>query len=171
MSKEKRYITEESHKYLVIRDTREKEGSGWMWEPSHHTKGTVVQTLQTGDYTIDGFQEFLCVERKHSVSEIAGNIIDERFERELQRMCQFKYKFIICEFSLSDVEVYPDRERMSDKIKNRIKIKGSYIMRMLSEYELKYGVHIVFAGNSHNAKWYASSIFKRLMEGVAPYNC
>ena len=68
--------------YLVIKDTREKQG--WDFPQSHSCVGTSIEKLDTGDYTIDGHRDTLCVERKGSVSEFAGNLVQEkeRFVRE-----------------------------------------------------------------------------------------
>lgn len=166
----KKYPNLEEEKYTVIRDTREKPHAGWTWGPSDHTIGTIIQTMETGDYTIVGYEDFVCIERKATVTEIANNLREDRFEKEMERLSKFQHKFIVCEFNMTDVAIYPEAEtKMPQDVKNKVQMKGTYIIRRLTEIELKYGVHIVFAGNVTNAKWYVSSIFKRLMQGVTPY--
>ena len=56
--------------------------------------------LQTGDYTIEGFEKILAVERKDSILEVALNISGKhrkRFEAAIQRLARFKHKYFIIE--------------------------------------------------------------------------
>ena len=56
--------------YLVYRDTREKDG--WDFAQSGYCAGTEPQTIKTGDYTLHGYENHLCIERKGNVSELAS---------------------------------------------------------------------------------------------------
>src|SRR5688572_30972017 len=96
----------EKPRYRVIKDTREKEG--WDFRETPTCLGTEERALKTGDYSLEGFEELLCIERKATPSEVAANIIQPRFYKELERMIPFKYKYIVCEFSLFDVLRYPE---------------------------------------------------------------
>ena len=58
--------------YTVIKDTREKEG--YFFKKYDKCSGMVVETMKTGDYTIKGLEDVLCIERKASVEEIANNL-------------------------------------------------------------------------------------------------
>ena len=89
------------NKFLVIKDTRERDG--WYFKESNYCQGMVDKKLDTGDYSVEGLEDVLCIERKGSVSELANNIVDKRFDRELERMRDFKYKFLILEFSINDI--------------------------------------------------------------------
>ena len=59
-------------KYKVIKDTREQDG--WFFSPYDKCSGMEVGTLNTGDYTLEGFEDVVCIERKASVSEVAMNL-------------------------------------------------------------------------------------------------
>jgi ERCC4-type nuclease len=95
----------ESLGYTVLKDTREQQG--WTFEQGKFCNGTIPRALKTGDYTLLGYENVLCVERKKNVAEFAGNIVEKRFERELERMESFLYSFIICEFTLADIMAWP----------------------------------------------------------------
>ena len=82
----------------IIIDTREKHP--WHFEKT--SASTTFRKLDTGDYCIDGYEDTLCIERKMSVSEIANNITDPRFKRELERMAEFQHKFLILELVKHD---------------------------------------------------------------------
>ena len=60
-------------KFTVIRDTREKEGHGWWYEEDAYCIGTEATKLDVGDYSIKDKEHILCIERKESISELAGN--------------------------------------------------------------------------------------------------
>ena len=106
------------NKFIVIRDTREKDG--WYFKESDYCEGMVNQKLDTGDYSIQGLEDVLCIERKASVAEIANNIVDDRFTRELDRMSEFKYKFLILEFGVEDILSFPVGSDIPKKSWNKI---------------------------------------------------
>ena len=80
-------------RFNVIRDTREQKNF-WLFANYDEVVNVIDQKLDTGDYTIEGLEENLCIERKHSISELAKNIAEDRFERELERMSKFYYSYL-----------------------------------------------------------------------------
>ena len=66
-------------RFTVIRDTREKEGHGWWFDENAYCIGTEKTKLDIGDYSIKDKEHILCIERKESVSELAGNCGEKRF--------------------------------------------------------------------------------------------
>jgi len=150
-------------KYTVVRDSREREGEGWFWKSSRYCDGTVRGTLQTGDYTLQGYHEMLIIERKGSISEWATNITQARFERELERMAKIRFPFILLEFTLTDVMNYPIGSTIPKRLWGKLHFKGPYILKKTIEFQMKYdNVKIIFCGGS--GKEVASSIFKRAIE-------
>lgn len=145
----------------IIIDTREQT----PWHFTDACVNTIVCTsLKTGDYTIVGFEDILCIERKRSVSEIARNVTEDRFIRELERMAAFPYSFLICEFAISDILVYP---MGSDIPKNRwrkIRIRAPFILKRLSQIMINYHIPILFCENAQNASTIALNIMKRTYE-------
>jgi ERCC4-type nuclease len=150
------------NKYTVIRDTRENQG--WIFRPGFDCEGTVDQALKTGDYTIEGYEHLLCIERKATPDEISRNLHEARFVKELERMEPFKYKFIVCEFSLFDLLRYPDGSSMPEARKAYSKVTGNYLLKRLIELELRYNVHMIYAGNKVNAYKFVDSLFRRVIE-------
>ena len=151
-------------KYKVIRDTREQ--NGWTFMSSKACEGTLSGALKTGDYSIEGYEELLTIERKGSIAELANNLVEDRFERELERMESFKYAFMILEFSMDDLIKYPKGSGIpSYKIKS-VKLNPFFLLKRLMEIEIKYKVKIIFAEN--HGQTVASSIFKRVIENERP---
>lgn len=150
-------------KYTVVRDTREKEGEGWIWRPSQYCEGTIKGTLHTGDYTLLDYQKMLTIERKGSISEWAMNVTQARVERELERMAEIRFPFILLEFTMADVMNYPIGSDIPKRLWSKLKCRGSYILKRTIEFQMKYdNVRIIFCGGS--GKEVASSIFKRTIE-------
>lgn len=134
--------------FTVIRDTREhEEGEGWMFDPSHPNAraplclGTEIATLRTGDYSMKGYEDIFRIERKAHFSELWVNYGERaRFEREMERMTEFKYRYIIVESDLN-----PDVMRLSPP-QFKTAAPGKALISWLYNLSLKYNIHIIPAG-------------------------
>jgi hypothetical protein len=144
--------------FIVVIDTREQ----MPWEFGFHT--TSKRKLDTGDYSIEGLEDVLAIERKRSVSEIANNLSESRLKDVLERLSKIKHSFILLEFSLDDVYQFPVGSDIPKRLWDKLKISGNYIIKRFIEMQMKYGVHILFCGNSENAERMAVSIMRRIYE-------
>ena len=133
----------------IIQDTREKEGFGWAFG----NIDVIERKLETGDYSIEGMEDRICIERKASPSEIAINVgIDsKRFEKELERMKKFEFKYLVFEFSLSSLLSFPQNSDIPKSKLSQIKLNGRAILKILSEYQKKYGIEIIYAKDRDGA--------------------
>jgi len=148
-------------KPFIIRDTREKDGKGWEFTSSEHFAGTKKKKLDTGDYSIEGLENILVIERKGSLVEFANNIMQDRFDKELERIQSFPFRYIILEFDMDEVMGYPFNQKLPKRVKMGIKIRGSYILRKIIEYQEKYGVYIIMSGS--HGKETAMAILKNVL--------
>ena len=150
--------------YTVLKDTREQ--SGWTFQEYDKCSGMELSTLHTGDYTIKGFEEVVCIERKASTLEIAGNLgkNKNRFHNEMKRMQEFPFAFLVLEFSASDLINYPCIVKLSRQQKSRIRVTGKYLLKSILEFQIWYNINILFCDNKQNAFLVTNSIFKRLNE-------
>jgi ERCC4-type nuclease len=144
--------------YTIIIDTREQQ----PWTFDNHI--TANQKLDTGDYSIQGLEHLLAIERKKSVAEIANNISEKRFVDVLERLSKIPYKFILLEFSLDDVYNFPIGSDIPKKLWPKLKISPKYLLKYLTEIQLKYGIHVIYCGDKSNAEKMAESIMKRVNE-------
>jgi hypothetical protein len=144
--------------FTIIADTREQT----PWDFENYT--VAHRKLDTGDYSIEGLEDVLAIERKRSVSEIANNISEKRFDDVLSRLQNYKHKFILIECTLNNILDYPIGSTVPKKLWNNLKITGKYILKYLTEISLKYDIHIIYCGNRENAEEYALSIMKRMVE-------
>lgn len=154
--------------FTIVKDSREQEG--YTFEPSksnyHTCNGMIVKKLDTGDYTVEGLEDKLCIERKASVTEFANNVGQDkhRFMQEIERMKSFPYKFIILEFSLTDLMDFPAGSGIKEKDFYKVKVTNTYMLKTLMEFQLFHGIHVIFCDSKKNAKWAVLSIIKRVNE-------
>ncbi len=66
--------------------------------------GSVVKALPAGDYSIEGFETKVAIERK-SLADFISTVVHgrERFEAELQKLTQYEHAWVIVEGSLEDI--------------------------------------------------------------------
>jgi len=142
--------------FTIIIDTREQQ----PWTFNNHTVAN--RKLDTGDYSIEGLENILCIERKKSASEFANNIVESRFKDVLMRMNQLKYSFILLEFNLEDLLVYPIGSTVPKRMWDKIKITPAFLLKNILELQLNYNVIVYFCGDSDNAEKMAEYILKKI---------
>lgn len=145
----------------IICDSREKI----PWCFSFTNMEIKIQCLKTGDYTIEGYENIVIIDRKKSVDEIAANLNKKtkngfkRFEKELIRMLAFEHAYIICEFSLSELLRYPEFSSNP-----RAQKSGQILLAQIADIETKYNVKFIYAGDSINAQIEALDIFENVIK-------
>jgi ERCC4-type nuclease len=151
--------------FTIIVDTREQK----PWTFDHYQ--TSHAKLDTGDYSIQGLENILGIERKRNVAEIANNITESRFKDVVSRMSQLKHSFILLEFELSDVLKYPIGSTVPKRLWDKIRITPAYLLKHLTNLQLEHNIKVLFCGNSVNAERMAETIInyvykqnKHLME-------
>jgi hypothetical protein len=144
--------------FTIIIDTREQIA----WEFGFHN--TAKKKLDTGDYSIEGFENILAIERKKSVSEIATNLSESRFKDVLQRLSQIKHAYMVFEFSIDEVYNFPVGSDIPKKMWDKLKISGNYIIKRLIEIQLEYNIQIIFCDDASNAERFSVSLMKRIYE-------
>ena len=149
-------------KYTVIRDSQEKKGKGWQFRASANCYGTEIKKIETGDYTLKGYENIFTIERKGRISEWAANMSQPRFTRELERLAQFKHPYILLEFDMKDLMKYPIGSGIPKKKWRYIKMKDSLLLKRTLEITVDYGIPIYFCGNF--GQEVAVSLFKRIIE-------
>lgn len=89
-------------------------------------------TLRTGDYSIDGLQDRLAIERK-SVGDFRSSITAdrERFEREMERMAEMRYAAVVIEGDLAEIMDVPGGSLFSP----------TTAARTIQSWSIKYRVH------------------------------
>jgi len=151
-------------KHIVLRDTREK--TGWDFKSSNKCEAIVDWGLRTGDYTVKGLEKYLVIERKSSTGELSINLGKKRqaFEAEIERMQKFRWKYIICEFSIDDLMNFPQGSGIPKKQLQFVRMNGKFMWKKLCEYQEEHGVQVVFCENKEHAEERAMIIFDEVTE-------
>lgn len=121
---------------VIIQDTREQT-------PLVFTEAAVeVATLATGDYSLKGFENKVCIERK-SLPDILQSLGQERerFMREVHRMRAYEYAGIVIEANLTTLYLGEWRSQITPQ-----SVIGS-----LQALSAKYGIHVLLADNKELA--------------------
>ena len=142
--------------FTIIVDTREQQ----PWSFDHYVKAN--KKLDTGDYSIEGLEHVLAIERKKSVCEFANNITESRFKDVVKRLSEIKHSFILLEFDLEDILIYPVGSSLPRRLWDKIKISPSFIMKHILELQLYHNIKVVFCGDSDNAEKMAEYILKKV---------
>ena len=137
--------------FTVIVDGREKRPytfEGLRADARDLRRPLVVKTewghLRTGDYSIEGMEEQVCIERK-SLQDIFATVGQHRarFEREHQRMAEFDFAAVVVEADLRTVLNNPPAY-------SRLPPKS--IFRTALAWQVRYGVQWIWAGSRRLAE-------------------
>ena len=150
--------------HIILKDTREKKG--WDFAPYEKCEAMKIEGLKTGDYTLEGLETPLCIERKASTGELSLNLGKKRktFEAEVERMSHFRWAYIICEFSIDDLMTFPVGSGIPRSKWKFIRMNGKFMWRKLSEYQEDHGVQVVFCDNREQAQEMVIKIFDDVTE-------
>jgi translation initiation factor 2 beta subunit (eIF-2beta)/eIF-5 len=133
---------------IILQDTREQ--TPWLFESYAQKEATLAE----GDYAIEGYHNLICIERKRTVVEIAGNLGKnyQRFLNEMNRMQKYRFRYVVCEFTEEMVLIYPKGTNLSKRIVSKIRMSGKFLMKRINEIIEQYGVEFVFCDNRYEAK-------------------
>ena len=146
---------------LIIKDSREKKG--YSFRKSQNCAGMVVEKLDTGDYSVKGLEHIITIERK-TVSDLYGSLSPakskkknkdgvytssyERFMREMERIKDIPYRFIVIDGTLGETMRGPQFSQMSP----------NFIRSKLYELQILYNVHVIFLGKGDAAREYVREL-------------
>lgn len=156
------------NKFIVLRSGQEKKNF-WDFGPDDYCRGTEQCPIKTGDYMIKELPDkIFTIERKFSTGEIYNNLFEKRFNDELERFREFKYRFIICQFDTKDVISFPYNSGIPSVYWDGLKANGNYIMSKLTHFTIKMNIPVVFAGPGKPSKDLAMSYMRQVarLEGI-----
>lgn len=123
--------------FVVIVDSREQAPysfSGFVSDAKDGRRPLIVRTkvqgLTTADYSIEGFEDHVAVERK-SLEDLYGTIGAgrDRFERELQRLSELKVAHVVIEATWPQIVGSPPK---------RTKLPPKTVFRSINAWEQRY---------------------------------
>jgi ERCC4-type nuclease len=120
----------------IVVDTREQNA----WTFSAYSDVEVIRaTLETGDYSLLGWEDQIGIERKGSLDELATCFTQDRqrFEKEMHRLRFFERAAIIIEDHLQNA--------ISGKY--RSKLTSNALIESICAFHIRFNVPFIFAGN------------------------
>jgi ERCC4-type nuclease len=114
---------------IVLVDSREQTPLPFAHFPTERA------TLATGDYSVKGFENDFCVERKSITDLVQSATFErERFERELVRMRGYSFRRLLIVGTLADIEAHRYRSQANPKA----------IIASLTAFEVRYSLPVCF---------------------------
>ena len=92
-------------KPIALVDTREQRPLPLFASHPNWIGGQRVATLPTGDYTVDGMEQILALERKSLPDLVSCTVSDRiRFLKQCDRLAEFRWKAILIEATYEDIK-------------------------------------------------------------------
>lgn len=149
-------MAKEVVKPTVLIDTREQRPLAFAADLFHVKRAT----LATGDYSIEGLQNVLTVERK-SLGDLVNTVTHDwiRFRKELYRMAAFDFAAIVVEADLQDL------------IEHRYEsqVDAASVMGRCNDCLITHGIPVLWWGSRKYCEPAMARLFKllaRKFEGV-----
>jgi hypothetical protein len=135
---------------IILQDTSEQK----PWDFSFYGYESKKYNLDTGDYTTEELKDIYRVERKASTGELAINIGSKgrQFYAEMERMLDYKHRYIICEFPFQDLLTFPLNSGIPKSKIPHLKISKNFLISSLERIENKYNIEIIYAINRDAAR-------------------
>jgi hypothetical protein len=147
--------------FVILVDGREK--SPWHFKsiPSKSDSNLIVQTkyahLKTGDYTIEGMESVISIERKSKPDAYMSFGINRgRFEKELERLSEMRYAAVIFESDWTDLVRQPPHSDFNPR-----SMFGSIVA-----WSQRYGVQFWPMPGKRAAELMAYSILERFYRDI-----
>lgn len=126
-------------KPIVLVDTREQLPLPLFSNHSNWIGGERKVTLKTGDYSIEGMEKLLSLERK-SLADIVSCTVTyrPRFLTACERLSKFKWKAILIEATLEDIKGGFEQFDIPSKV------HPNAVCGTLDAIEAKFGIPIIY---------------------------
>ena len=135
---------------LVV-DTREPESTAYRFDPER--VDVVRAKLDSADYSVVGHEHEWGIERKE-LNDFVGCVVRcrGRFENELERLLDFKFKRIVIEATPEDVTLHYYRSM----------VHPNAVLGSAYAIEVDFGCPIIWAGNREHGELITQGLLCRL---------
>jgi len=139
--------------YRIVIDTREQNGYSF-------SVPAVRRKLDAGDYSVEGFEERVAVERK-SLPDFVRTVIHarRRFHAELRRLTRYEFACIVVEGSQQDIQTgkYPGRAH------------PNAILGSATSICVDWGIPVHFCGNRQTARQFVEEFLLQCHAKLNPH--
>lgn len=135
---------------IVLQDTREQN----PWDLTKYGFQQEITKVDTGDYTIKGYEDKFSCERKASTGEMSINFGKKwkTFAKELKRMKEIEHRYIICEFPLSHIYTFPSASQIPHQSWSSLKITSAFLAKRIEEICGDYDITFIFSEDRLDAE-------------------
>lgn len=134
-------------KPTIIVDTREK--LPWDFESDDAFEEVIYRKLDAGDYSIEGMEDIIVIERKASVDELFINFTKDkkRIAAEFERLKDHRFKFLVVEESCEDVmsphSYFVNKKKINKKSPM---MPVAVVSSGLTNLMIQHNVQVIFGG-------------------------
>lgn len=148
----------------IIQDTREKQAVNL----DIYGYETVIAKLDVGDYSVEGMESQIFIERKASTGELSNNLGKKKdvFFRELERAKDIPFKYIVCEFSYDDILCFPENSKIPPAKRRFVRMNPGFIISSINKIQEKYDVVFYFCGSKDNATQKIAEIIEECLKKI-----
>lgn len=127
---------------IITVDTREQLPFSFSAYPEMEV---VRGTLKTGDYSVEGYENTIAIERKN-LEDLIGSLTSgrERFEREIERTRDMQYFSVVVEATMDHIRYHHYRSHA----------KPHAMLSSIFALQMRWRVPFVFAGSREGAEYY-----------------
>lgn len=126
-------------KPVVLIDTREQQPFALLADHPNWIGGERRCKLKTGDYTVEGMENLLVLERKNLADLVACTVVyRERFLANCQRLAKFRWKAILIEATYEDIKTPFDEFDIPSQV------HSNAVCGTLDAIEAKFNIPIVY---------------------------
>jgi len=123
----------------VLVDTREREPFPLYANHPNWIGGERRVALKTGDYTVEGMEIFLALERKSLPDLVTCTVVDrERFIACCERQAKFRWKAILVEASYEDIKSGFEQFEIPSEV------HPNAVLGTLDAIEAKFNIPIIY---------------------------
>ena len=132
-------------KPVVLVDTREREPFPLHANHPNWIAGERRIALKTGDYTVEGMESLLCLERKSLPDLVACTVTyRRRFLAVCGRLARFQWKAILVEATLEDIK------RGFEVFDIPSEVHPNAVCGMLDAIEAKFGIPVIYTSTAQD---------------------
>ena len=130
-------------KPIVLVDTREQQPFPLFDNHPNWIGGERRATMKTGDYTVEGMESLLSLERKNLADIVACTVANrERFIANCVRLAKFRWKAILIEASYGDLKCDCQEFGVESQV------HPNAVVGTLDAIEAKFGIPIIYTSRN-----------------------
>jgi len=131
-------ITRQIPKPIVLVDTREKYPFDFSRFPNW-IADSKKQALKAGDYSVEGMESLLILERK-TLTDLITTVIQERtrFFKQCEKMSKYRWKALLIEASYEDIKTSYDEDEYNTRA------HPNAVSGTLDALEARYGIPVIY---------------------------